>query len=75
MKAKELRIMSELDLDNKMLEDSGFLLLDQKGSILIPNYFEPFINENIAIHFAYKCSDSRLRPLLFKGDADQDRPN
>lgn len=57
------------------LESSGFKKLNHEGSVIIPNYFEPFVRENIPIHFAYKNSQADIRPLFFKGDADQDRPN
>ncbi len=42
-------------------------------NIIIPNYFEPFVQSNINIKFAYKSQDEPY--TIFKGDADQDRPN
>ena len=30
-------------LDEKMLMQSGFTKLDNDGDIVIPNYFEPFV--------------------------------
>lgn len=47
---------------------------------VIPNYFEPFVLENITLWGAYKELTSAFdaqprRWRLFKGDADQDRPN
>lgn len=43
-----------------------------EGSAVIPNYFEPFCRKNIDIHYAY-YSDKPV--VIFKGDADQDRPS
>lgn len=57
--------------DNSLFETWGF---KKKGeNDIIPNYFEPFIKKNNEIRFAYKAN----YPLycMFKGDADQDRPN
>jgi len=50
----------------------GFEQLDIKGRIVIPNYFEPFLQQNILIHCGYK---SPYPYVMFKADADQDRPN
>ena len=33
---------------------AGFKLLEDLTEVIIPNYFEPVINENIDILFAYK---------------------
>ncbi|MWV61802.1 hypothetical protein DCO58_07605 [Helicobacter saguini] len=51
--------------------ESGFRL-KQKGEI-IPNYFEPFVKDNVDISFAYKSKNKNY--TFFKGDSDQDRPN
>lgn len=58
------------DLPKKLMTQSGFLLLDPDGDIVIPNYFEPFIRENIKNYFQ-KSQDI----VIFKADGDQDRPN
>lgn len=50
----------------------GFHKLDFSGPYVIPNYFEPFVRENIKLYFTYK---SKQAYTIFKGDADQDRPN
>jgi hypothetical protein len=39
---------------------------------IIPNYFEPFVAENIDIYF---FSNTNEKVYIFKGDGDQDRPN
>lgn len=51
--------------------DWGFKL--RNPETIIPNYFEPFRQENIDILFAYKTN--RPNYMIFKGDSDQDRPN
>jgi len=61
-----LDIVSNMDCDKY----SGFI--DASDSIIIPNYFEPFLKENISIDYAYK-SEERL--VIFRGDSDQDRPS
>ncbi len=44
-----------------------------KDEVIIPNYFEPFIQENVELKYAYKSCYSDY--VIFKGDSDQDRPN
>lgn len=51
----------------------GFEKLDLNGSIIIPNYFEPFLKKNIEIGFAIKSNYENY--VIFKGDSDQDRPS
>lgn len=50
----------------------GFNKLDVKGNMIIPNYFEPFLRENIEINCAYRGTDEYV---IFKADSDQDRPS
>ena len=46
----------------------------EKKDIVIPNYFEPFIQENISI--SYFTDSQNLENLrIFKADGDQDRPS
>ena len=42
------------------------------GGAVIPNYFEPFEKRNVDIHYA--CY-AKHPVVIFKGDADQDRPS
>ena len=44
---------------------------NHEGATIIPTYFEPFIKKNVKIHF--EKSSSEL--IIFKGDADGDRPS
>ena len=59
-------------IDEQVFNHIGFKKLDLNGEIIIPNYFEPFEQKNIKLDFAYKAD---FQYVLFKGDADQDRPN
>lgn len=53
----------------------GFRLLDtEQNETIVPNYFEPFLRKNIKIDLAYKAPKG-YPYMVFKGDADQDRPN
>ncbi len=52
------------------MKRAGFLLLDENGDNIIPNYFEPFICENIR-DYCHRTGDY----VIFKADGDQDRPN
>jgi hypothetical protein len=45
----------------------------KEENTVIPNFFEPFLRENIDIQFAYKTNYPEY--VFFKGDGDQDRPN
>ena len=56
-------------LKEKNLRSSGFIR-KVKDKIIIPTYFDPFIKKNIEVW--YEKSDKNL--ILFKGDADADRP-
>ena len=52
----------------------GMAVLDPQGEVVIPNYFEPFLQENIVITAAVR-NPSDERYVIFKGDSDQDRPS
>ena len=52
--------------------DMGFYLKNPELTT-IPNYFEPFVSENIDIRYAFKSHSKEY--FIFKGDSDQDRPN
>lgn len=58
-------------ISEKLFFDCGFNL--RNPDVIIPNYFEPFLQENIDILFAYKSKNPNY--IIFKGDSDQDRPN
>jgi len=53
----------------------GFNELNYKKTI-VPNYFEPFKQQNKKIYFAFNENNyRRKKKLIFKGDGDQERPN
>jgi hypothetical protein len=59
--------------DSDLLKKAGFVDKDVDKKIVIPNYFEPFVKENVQMYYAYY---NRSRPLvIYKADSDQDRPN
>lgn len=60
----------EVGMDENAMERAGWKKVENSGNI-IPNYFAPFVQENIDIF--YCSSDADIH--LFKADGDQDRPN
>lgn len=64
-------------LDAQALSSAGLIDRGLHPGFIVPNYFEPFELKNIDLRFAYRPADlTAIRPvLLFRGDADQDRPN
>lgn len=59
-------------IDDSILADAGFILKRDENINVIPNYFEPFKQENVKLNF---YTTSLENTVLFKGDGDQDRPN
>ena len=53
------------------LENCGLKIMTERDENIIPNYFEPFVQENVDINFIYSWGDFRM----FRGDGDQDRPS
>jgi len=59
-----------------LLESAGFQDRSILEGVIVPNYFEPFVQENVEIDCAFKLFNNDLPPVrLFKGDGDQDRPS
>lgn len=58
-------------IKQKYIEEAGFKLKDENDSNIIPNYFEPFLQENVDIWVHYLQEGT----TFFKADGDQDRPN
>lgn len=62
-------------LSDNMMLNAGFKKLDiTQNEVVIPNYFEPFVQSNVSIRYftdANNLSDLRI----YKADGDQDRPN
>ena len=60
-------------IEEKLFSSMGFAKLDlDSRTPVIPNYFEPFEQENVKFEISYKA---KFPYVAFKGDADQDRPN
>lgn len=62
----------EYGLKEETLKDLGMVLKDESDTNIIPNYFEPFVKENIEIYFFSNDLDGFR---MFKADGDQERPN
>ncbi len=60
----------EYGIPDEYIKKAGFRNREDFDNI-IPNYFEPFVQENIDIWVHYKKDGT----TFFKGDGDQDRPN
>ena len=62
-------------LDEKIILKAGFLRVDDKrNDVIIPNYFEPFVQSNTIIRYFTDAKNlENLR--IYKGDGDQDRPS
>lgn len=55
----------------EIYEKAGFLSCTVESSNIIPNYFHPFVRDNIEIRMMEPmCKEVRM----FRGDGDQDRP-
>lgn len=55
----------------QIYEQGGFVRCDETSVNIIPNYFHPFVQENISL----KLVDPMLEAArIFRGDGDQDRP-
>ena len=61
-------------IEEKYLKLSGFINR-YKTDLIIPEYFEPFINKNIDINFGYINKFNKKKVRLVKGDGDTDRPS
>ena len=55
----------------EIMEAAGFADRGKQDGIVIPNYFEPFVQSNIDVYCSVYPTDIRV----FKGDSDQDRPS
>ena len=74
-------IMEEMNLEymdfytygfeEQYLWSAGFIYRSDEDPNIIPNFFEPFLRENVDIWAHYKIDGT----LFFKADGDQDRPN
>lgn len=65
----------EVGLDSSEIRKAGFINRTDYDDVIIPNYFEPFLKQNIDLDYAYKTIVDDSKEVFFKADADQDRPN
>jgi len=62
-------------LDEIFLKNLGFTKLKKiQNEIVIPNYFEPFIQSNVNIKF-FSNTENLNDLRIYKADGDQDRPS
>lgn len=61
----------EYGVSEDQIKKAGFVERKEGDSNIIPNYFSPFVQENIEIYF--HAPDAEY--VCFKADGDQDRPN
>ena len=59
-------------VDASAFQAAGFQRVAPQGVDIVPDHFEPFERRNVRLWFSIK---SACMPVLFKGDADRDRPN
>ena len=63
-------------IPTNIMDNLGFKIVETEKGVVVPNYFEPFVNKNSTILFAYKnLKISNEDFIICKGDGDQDRPN
>ena len=61
-------------ISKKIFKKIGFSKLDfSSDNIIIPNFFQPFVQKNIKIEFSYISKYDDF--VIFRGDGDQDRPS
>jgi hypothetical protein len=61
-------------LNEGMMLNAGFKKLDiTENEVVIPNYFEPFIQSNVSIRY-FTDSNNLSHLRIYKADGDQDRP-
>ena len=56
------------------MKASGFTRCTSDDGIIIPNYFEPFVQQKVEIDYMTSVSKG-TKYRVVKGDSDQDRPN
>jgi len=60
----------EEGIEDEVLRQAGFASVDDKEEVIIPSYFDPFVNENVKIYFVKEKDDL----IVLKGYGDQDNP-
>lgn len=62
-------------LSTVSMNAGGYFVRGIGSEVVVPNYFEPFVQTNVDISFAWKNQGIPGNTVLFRGDSDQDRPN
>ena len=62
----------QFGVDDSIMKKAGFLLKNEIEGLIVPAYFEPFEQSNVALNF-FTTQKEYFR--AFKADGDQDRPN
>lgn len=63
------------NVDIELLKKAGFVDVTENENVIIPNYFEPFVQTNVTMNYAYSAIDENFQLVVNKGDSDQDRPS
>ncbi len=61
----------EHGIEDTVMERAGFVQRKDNDENIIPNYFEPYVAQNVEIYYHTSCECAKI----FKADGDQDRPN
>ena len=61
----------EYGVKDEYFRKAGLILREDNDVNIIPNYFEPFVQQNVEVWVSYAFDGT----VFFKADADQDRPN
>ena len=61
--------------DDDVMKAAGFINKDSDSGVIIPNYFEPFVRQNVPMDYTYISLREHYTCVISKGDADQDRPS
>ncbi len=61
-------------IDSNFFYKLGFKEAKKGGETILPEYFDPFEQRYVPMEYAY-ISDMEKDVIIFKADADQDRPN
>lgn len=60
-----------MHFNEEYILQAGFIERKEKDEVIIPNYMEPFVRQNVEIYVCFKDKQC----LVYKADGDQDRPN
>jgi hypothetical protein len=74
-RAEYIHFYTSREIDSKFVWGC-VLQIDQDSKTIVPNYFEPFSDQNIFLDYCVKyLNPASSKSILYLGDSDQDRPN